>query len=134
MRHPRYRPRQAFGCSTRVRSSSVVRIVVSDPAVDLIAGRGGRLYVWLKRDRCCGGITRLVTASEPPSLKAFRRVGAYEGFELHMPAGLAAFPTSCTSKPGATPADSRRTGTAAPGSPDSTPSAHHAPTCSGESA
>ncbi len=54
-----------------------MRIVVSDPAVDLIAERGGRLYVWLKRDRCCGGITRLVTASEPPSEKEFRRVGAY---------------------------------------------------------
>src|SRR5438128_12414339 len=92
MRHARYRPRQAFGCSTRVRSSSVVRIVVSDPAVDLIAERGGRLYVWLKRDRCCGRITRLLTASEPPRGKEFRRVGAHEGFELHMPAGLARLP------------------------------------------
>ena len=92
MRYPRYRPRRAFGCSTRVRSSPVVQIVVSDPAADLITERSGRLYVWLKRDRCCGGITRLVTASEPPSLKEFRRVGAHEGFELHMPAGLARLP------------------------------------------
>ena len=92
MRYPRYKPRRAFGCSTRVRSSAVVRIVVSDPAADLITERGGHLYVWPKKDRCCGGITRLVTASKPPSRKEFRRIGACEGFELHMPVGLPRFP------------------------------------------
>src|SRR5260370_26740211 len=92
MRYPRYRPRQAFGCSTRVQSSAVVRIVVSDPAADLIAERGGRLYVWLKRDRCCGGITRLVTPSEPPSQREVRRGAVYEGFELHMPPRLPRLP------------------------------------------
>jgi hypothetical protein len=69
-----------------------VRIVASAPAVDLIAERGGRLYVWLKRGRCCGGITTLVTASEPPSGREFRRVDACEGFDLHMPVGLARLP------------------------------------------
>jgi hypothetical protein len=69
-----------------------VQIVVSDPAADLITERGGRLYVWPKRDRCCGGITRLVSASKPPRGKEFRCVGTYEGFELNMPVGLARLP------------------------------------------
>jgi hypothetical protein len=75
-----------------MRSFAVVRIVASALAVDLITERGGRLYVWLKRDRCCGGITRLVTASEPPSGREFRRVGPSEGFDLHMPVGLSRLP------------------------------------------
>jgi hypothetical protein len=75
-----------------VRSSAFVRTIVSDPALNLIAERGGRLYVWLKRGRCCGGITRLVTASEPPRGKEFRRVGACERFELHMPVGVSRLP------------------------------------------
>jgi len=66
--------------------------VVSDPAADLIDERGGRVYVWLKRGRCCGGITRLASATAPPKAQAFRRVGADERFEVYVPVGLARLP------------------------------------------
>jgi len=69
-----------------------MRVLVSDPAVDLIGERGGRLYVWLKRGRCCGGVTRLVSASVPPAGREFRRVDANERFELYVPARLEPLP------------------------------------------
>jgi hypothetical protein len=75
-----------------LRSSAAVRVLVSDPAVDLIDERGGRLYVWLKRGRCCGAITTLSSASVPPKGKEFRRVAADDRIELYLPAGLARLP------------------------------------------
>jgi hypothetical protein len=67
-------------------------VVVSDPAVELIAEGGGRLYVWPKKSRCCGAITRLVSASDPPRGKQFRRVSEDDRFELFLPIGLARLP------------------------------------------
>jgi hypothetical protein len=69
-----------------------VRVVVSEPATDLIGERGGRLYVWLVRSHCCGATTRLATASAPPRDKEFRRVDADTTFELYVPEGLARLP------------------------------------------
>jgi hypothetical protein len=69
-----------------------VRLVVSDPAADLIEERGGRVYVWLKRGRCCGGVTRLVSASAPPEAREFQRVDADQRFEVYLPVGLARLP------------------------------------------
>jgi hypothetical protein len=69
-----------------------VRLVVSDPAADLIDERGGRVYVWLKRGRCCGGVTRLVSATAPPEAREFRRAAADERFEVYLPVGLARLP------------------------------------------
>ena len=69
-----------------------MRVVVSDPAVDLIAARGGRLYVWLKKGRCCGALTTLATSSEPPGGKEFSLAAADERLELYVPAGLAGLP------------------------------------------
>ena len=69
-----------------------MRLVVSQPAVDLIQERGGRLYVWLKRSGCCGAITRLTTSSEPSARVEFRRVPVSERFELFVPAGLGRLP------------------------------------------
>jgi hypothetical protein len=69
-----------------------VRVVASEPAQRLIAEHGGRLYVRLKRRGCCGGVTRLVTASEPAAGVEFRRVDGTHGFELFLPAHLGRLP------------------------------------------
>jgi hypothetical protein len=61
-----------------------MRVVVSESAADLIVERGGRVYVWLRRARCCGAVTTLVTANQPPGRKEFERVEATDGFELYL--------------------------------------------------
>jgi hypothetical protein len=65
-----------------------MRVVASQPAVDLITERGARLYVWLARSRCCGAVTRLAASPTPPDGREFRRSGATDLFELYLPAGL----------------------------------------------
>jgi hypothetical protein len=69
-----------------------MQVVVSEPAAELIGERGGRLYVWLTRPRCCGGMTRLSSATSPPSEKQFRRVDSTGDFELYVPRGLTRLP------------------------------------------
>jgi hypothetical protein len=69
-----------------------MRVVASDAAAKLIADHGGRLYVWPKKGRCCGGLTTLVSSHEPPSGKEFRRADAADRFELYLPAELAPLP------------------------------------------
>ena len=69
-----------------------MRVVVSEPARSLIAARGGRLYVRLKRGRCCGGLTRVVTASEPAAGVEFRCVDGSQGFDLFVPVHLERLP------------------------------------------
>lgn len=69
-----------------------MRVVASPPAVDLIEERGGRLYVWLKKSRCCGAPTVLATSNEPPGGKEFSLVATDERFELYVPAGLGTLP------------------------------------------
>jgi hypothetical protein len=69
-----------------------VRVVASDPACELVEESGGRLYVWLKKDRCCVGSIRLLTASSPPHGRDFRRVEGCERFELYLPAQLGRLP------------------------------------------
>jgi hypothetical protein len=70
-----------------------VRVVASEPAAELIEERGGRLFVWLKTDRCCGAGVRLVSASEPPRGRTFRRVEGCERFELYLPERLGRTPS-----------------------------------------
>jgi hypothetical protein len=69
-----------------------VQLVISEPAAELIAERGGRLYVWPTRARCCGGVTRLVSASTPPDGKEFRRVAAAGECEVYLPSRLGRLP------------------------------------------
>ena len=57
-------------------------------AVALVRVRGGRLFVWPDRQRCCHGATYLRTASDPPPGRTFRPVGGSDGFELWFPAGV----------------------------------------------
>ena len=69
-----------------------MRIVASDQAVELIGERGGRLYVWITRSRCCNGLQTLRTATEPQAGRAFGSGDDSAGFELFLPAALGRLP------------------------------------------
>jgi hypothetical protein len=69
-----------------------MRLVVSDPAAQVIGEQGGRLYVWPKRSRCCGGTTTLATATTRPADRDFRREDSSTSFELYLPTNLARLP------------------------------------------
>jgi hypothetical protein len=71
---------------------SSVRLVISAPAAEAINRHGGRLYVWPKRSRCCGGGITLVAATSPPADKDFRREQGTASFDLYLPARLARLP------------------------------------------
>ena len=73
-------------------SLRALRLVVSSPASELIAERGGRLFVWVTRNRSCVGGTRLETATSPPAGKEFRRVESSTDFELYLPRTLTRLP------------------------------------------
>jgi hypothetical protein len=69
-----------------------VRVVASDPAVELIDEQGGRLYVWLKRGRCCGHVMTLASATRAPENKQFRAVASGSSFELYLQSSLTRAP------------------------------------------
>jgi hypothetical protein len=69
-----------------------MRVVVTAFAAEAIKEKGGRLYVWPKRGRCCRGTTTLATATSPPADRHFRRVEASTTFELYLPTQLAGLP------------------------------------------
>jgi hypothetical protein len=62
-------------------------LVASARVLAKIGERGGALYVWPRKARCCGGTITLEAATEPPE-KAFRQV-AVEGIDLFVPVGMA---------------------------------------------
>jgi hypothetical protein len=68
-----------------------MRLMVTAPAVEAIGEHGGRLYVWPRRSRCCGGVTTLAVATAPPADRDFRRYEA-PNFGLYLPAHLASLP------------------------------------------
>jgi hypothetical protein len=68
-----------------------MRVVASERATDLIESRGGRLYVWVKRGRCCGA-SSLRASTEAPRGREFRRVDGDEPFDLFVPAQLPRLP------------------------------------------
>ena len=69
-----------------------MKLVVSDEAARLIEERGGRLYVWVKKGRCCGGVRTLATSSDAPARQTFRRIDGNERFELFIPERLDPLP------------------------------------------
>jgi NADH pyrophosphatase NudC (nudix superfamily) len=69
-----------------------MQLIASDSAVDLIRERGGRLYVWRKRSRCCGGGGTLATDTEAPAKLQCRRVNEDAGFELYVQATIGQLP------------------------------------------
>lgn len=74
-------------------SFRTMRLVVSQEAAALAQERGGRLYVWVKKGRCCGSGARwLTTSSELPERQEFTSVARTESFELFVPVGLSLLP------------------------------------------
>jgi hypothetical protein len=69
-----------------------MRIVASASAEQLLEESGGRLYVWPKRARCCGGLTTLACSSRLPVGRAFRHAGATGRVEVLVPVDLARLP------------------------------------------
>ena len=64
-----------------------MRVVVTPEVGNFVRERGGRLFVWANRQRCCGGgVTFLSTASQAPQGHAFQVVGV-EGFDLFFDSG-----------------------------------------------
>jgi len=75
-----------------LRSFSLMQVVVSDQASDLIKQNGGRVYVWPKTSRCCRAVTTLATSNEPPRRREFVRVETGEQFELYLDTRLRRLP------------------------------------------
>ncbi len=69
-----------------------MELVVSPAASEFVHASGGRLYVWTKKNRCCGGGISLGTATEPPAERGFRSVANGAGIELFVPVGLRRLP------------------------------------------
>lgn len=69
-----------------------MQLVASPEAVEFVRRRGGRLFVWTRSRRCCGGgLSWLETSTEPDEGREFRRFPA-EGFELYLPRHLRRLP------------------------------------------
>jgi hypothetical protein len=68
-----------------------MRVVVTEQAGELIASAGGRLYVWIRRGRCCGNAT-LRASTTAPRGRQFRRTASNTTFELFLPSGLSRLP------------------------------------------
>jgi hypothetical protein len=64
-----------------------MRVEASPEAIELVREHGGKLYVWAKRARCCGGSLTFLETSSEPGERPFRRVDA-DGIELYMDARL----------------------------------------------
>ena len=63
-----------------------MRVIASPEAVELVHLRGGRLFVWTKRGRCCGaGLTWLEASIENPGGRDFERIDA--PFDLYVALG-----------------------------------------------
>jgi hypothetical protein len=70
-----------------------MRVVLSEPAAGFIDAHGGRLYIWMKKNRCCGGgFHTLGTATEPPPKISFRRYDDCSDVELFVPEALGRVP------------------------------------------
>jgi hypothetical protein len=69
-----------------------MKIVASGPVREHVDCHGGRLYVWVRKSRCCGGLRTLATAAEPRAGVEFSRVDSQCGFELFLPARLEPLP------------------------------------------
>lgn len=65
-----------------------MRLVVSESAADFIETHGGRLYIWMKKNRCGGGFHTLGTATEAPPKITFRRDDDCTNFALFVPETL----------------------------------------------
>jgi hypothetical protein len=65
-----------------------MKVLVGPGVRDVVRQRGGTLFVWLERPRCCGaGITYLATADARPAEAHRFRLSEEEGFQLAFDGG-----------------------------------------------
>jgi len=69
-----------------------MRIVTSDAARELIAERGGRLYVSVTAQGCCRSVQTLRARTGVARASEYRSAGTQDGFELFLPRTLARLP------------------------------------------
>ncbi len=71
-----------------------MRLVASDSAVDFIETHGGHLYIWMKKNRCCGGgFHTLGAATEAPPRITFRHLDEDNAnFALFVPETMSRMP------------------------------------------
>jgi hypothetical protein len=62
-------------------------VKASPEAIQLVQERGGKLYVWAKKTRCCGGSMIFLETSNQAGERSFRRI-RFEGMELYLDARL----------------------------------------------
>jgi hypothetical protein len=70
-----------------------MQIVASDAASSFVAEHGGRLFVWPTANRCCGGGSRLRTATHAPAHTTFESRPEATRFELFLPTAIARVPS-----------------------------------------
>ena len=68
-----------------------MNVLAGAGVAELIATRGGKLFVWPDRQRCCQGVAYLKTSTDPVAGR-FRRVTTGAGFELWFDPGALAPP------------------------------------------
>jgi predicted transcriptional regulator of viral defense system len=69
-----------------------MRVVATDEARALIAERGGRLYVSVRKARCCGGLQTLATATEVANAVEYKSAAVDGEIEVLVPRRLARMP------------------------------------------
>ena len=68
-----------------------VRVIAGPDVAYRVQVEGGKLFVWARTSRCCGGrLTFLEASTEPPG-REFRRVGG-EDFDVFLDARLGRTP------------------------------------------
>ena len=69
-----------------------MQVVASEEVRELVAERGGRLYVSVRAARCCGGGRTLRATTEVERPEAYRVAGRDKGLEVLVPRVLAQLP------------------------------------------
>ena len=73
-----------------------MNVVAGRGVAELVAERGGRLFVWCDHQRCCQGVTYLMTSTDPKERRSFEEVPGTEGFELWFDPGPLQAPSELT--------------------------------------
>lgn len=66
-----------------------MRLVADDAVLEVLAARGGAVYLWPKAYRCCGGRQHVLEASTEAPARSFRPIGADRGIAVYATPGLA---------------------------------------------
>jgi hypothetical protein len=69
-----------------------MQVIATDDARLFVDERGGRLYVAVKKARCCGGAMTLTADTSVRRPDDYRSLGRDAGFELLVPRDLARLP------------------------------------------